>query len=126
MANCQKNTNYLIKDASGQQIRDIRLSSDGKQLEIFMVATGNTECTFNIDSASSTGLVLLGVNLQIIDTIDGLPKQDSEAAAKAKVRIETNDATSALEIIGINDTIMSMQANIRYDAVKDEVTMEYQ
>ena len=124
MANCQKNTNYLILDASGNQIRDIQLSSNGKQLEIVLLSSGNVECTFDIDSSTNTGLILSGVNLLIIDAIDGLSNQVSAAANKAGVRIEKNDA-GALEIIGIDDKVMNMQANIRYDGTADEVLMEY-
>lgn len=124
MANCQKNTNYLILDASGNQIRDIRLSSNGKQLEIVLLPSGNVECTFDIDSSSNTGLIISGSNLLIIDAIDGLSNQASAAAGRASIQIKTNDA-GALEVVGVDDIIMNMQANIRYDGTADEVLMEY-
>lgn len=124
MANCQKNTNYLIKDSSGL-IRNIRLSSSGKQLEIYSVGSGITECTFDLDSTGFTGLKLIGDNLQIIDAIDGMNSSETSPASRAVVNIKENDASSTLEIIGINDTVMSMQANIRYDSVNDDIIMEH-
>ena len=124
MANCQKNTNYLIRNATGQQVRDIRLSSGGMNLEIFLIANGKADCTFNIDGATATGIKLIGNNLQIVDAIDGLTNQVTAAAAGAEIKVQVN-GTSQLEIIGVSDITMNMQANIRYDSATEKVIMHY-
>ena len=123
MATCSKNTNYDILNSSDQQIRDIALSSDGKTLEINLLASGN-ECTFSIYATEATGLKIVDRALQIVDALDGLTNVVSGNAASASVKIEQN-AEGRLEIIGINDVVMSMQANIRYDAATDTVIMHY-
>lgn len=125
MANCQKNTDYQILNSSGQQVRNIALSADGKTLEITLInPPDGVECTFSIDSANFTGIKLIGENLQIVDAISGLNNQISKDASKASARIVKN-AAGKLEIIGIDDQVMSLEANIRYDSANDEVIMEY-
>lgn len=124
MANCQLNTNYPILDASSQQIRDIALTADGKTLEINLVPSGTNECTFSVDTAQGICLQIRGNNLRIVQTNGGLKTQLTDDPGKAKVKID-KDGAGMLRIIGIQDTVMGLDANLRYDSVTNKVVMEY-
>ncbi|HFA49149.1 MAG TPA: hypothetical protein ENJ95_09035 [Bacteroidetes bacterium] len=125
MPACQKNYNFYILNSSSQQVRDLALSSDAKSLEIIRTVGGTTECTYGIDSSTFQGLQLSADTLQIVDEISGLGKTLEMSASEAKIRVAIQDGTGALELIGSDDFILGLQANIRYDAATDKVIIHY-
>ncbi|GEM_PF-5674243 len=126
MANCRKDINIALLDGGSALIKNIKFTTDRKEILVFQLGNLTVECTNDINSSVFLGVKIVNNHLVFTDAIAGLNTDISSDVSDNPTIIVTMNA--GVMNIGIDDTEMGYtsvsQLNVRYDAASDSVKFQ--
>lgn len=126
MANCRKDTSIALLDGGSALIKNIKFTTDRKEIHVFQLGNLTVECTNDINSNDFLGVKIVDNHLVFTDAISGLNTDISSDVSDDPIITVTMNG--GVMNIGIDDTEMEYtsvsQLNVRYDAASDSVKFQ--
>ncbi len=125
MANCRKDTSIALLDGGSALIKNIKFTTDRKEIHVFQLGDQTVECTNDINSSVFLGVKIVDNHLVFTDAISGLNTDISSDVSDDPLIIVK--MSGGVLNIGIEDTGMGYtvsQLNVRYDAASDSVKFQ--
>lgn len=126
MSSCKKDTNIPLLDGGGLLVKNIKFSTDRKEVNVYQTGDLQTVCTNDIDLSTFLGVKIVGSNLVFTDAISGLNTNlSSDVSNNPVVRIIL--VGGVLSIIGVDDVSIGFsvpQMNVRYDSATNSVKFQ--
>ncbi|MBI1224765.1 MAG: hypothetical protein GC192_05975 [Bacteroidetes bacterium] len=126
MTNCKKNAAITLLGAGSLLEKNIRFSTDFKEVELYEIVGGAIQCINDINSNDFLGINIVNNELFFTASISGLNTNISFELSNNPL-IKIKDVSGALEIIGIDDIntgFAVQQVNVRFDGTAS--TIEFQ
>jgi hypothetical protein len=126
MATCSNNTDFLLIDTGGAQVRDIKFTADRQTIEVWQIGISPAECTTPINSGTYVGVKIVRNNLVFTAPISGLTTNISSSLA-SNPSISIGVSGGVASIIGVDDIGSGFtvpQMNVRFDSLTNSVKFQ--